>query len=102
MSNKLKSAYELVMEKMKQKNPALAESQISDEQRKRISEVRKIHQAKIAEKEIMMQSEITKVLSNVSPEQRPMRMNEIKEKFNSEIQKIKSDLEDQIGTIRKE
>ena len=54
-----KSAYELILERLKQKDRAdgVAERVLSDEQKQKIAELRRVYEAKLAEREILYQSE---------------------------------------------
>jgi hypothetical protein len=54
-----KTAYELILERLKQKDRAqgVSEKPLSDEKKARIAELRKLYEAKLAEREILHQSE---------------------------------------------
>ena len=54
-----KSAYELILERLKQKDRADGVTQrvLSDEQKQRIAELRRVYEAKLAEREILHQSD---------------------------------------------
>lgn len=54
-----KSAYEVILERLKQKDRAdgVALRVLTDEQKARIAEVRKIYEARLAEREILHQAE---------------------------------------------
>jgi hypothetical protein len=54
-----KTAYELILERLKQKDRAdgVTERVLSDEQKQKIAELRKVYEAKLAEREILHQSE---------------------------------------------
>ena len=54
-----KSAYELILERLKQKDRAdgVTERVLSDEQKQRIAELRRVYEAKLAEREILHQSD---------------------------------------------
>ena len=54
-----KTAYELILERLKQKDRAqgVSEKPLSDEKKARIAELRKVYEAKLAEREILHQSE---------------------------------------------
>jgi len=53
-----KTAYELILERLKKKDreEGVEERPLSDEQRSRIAEVRKVYEARLAEREILYQS----------------------------------------------
>jgi hypothetical protein len=54
-----KSAYELILERLKQKDRAdgVTERVLSDEQKQKIAELRRVYEAKLAEREILHQSD---------------------------------------------
>ncbi len=54
-----KTAYELILERLKQKDRAdgVAERVLSEGQKQKIAEIRKLYEAKLAEREILHQSE---------------------------------------------
>lgn len=54
-----KSAYELILERLKQKDRAdgVTERVLSAEQKQKIAELRRVYQAKLAEREILHQSD---------------------------------------------
>ena len=54
-----KSAYELILERLKQKDRADGVTQrvLSDEQKQKIAELRRVSEAKLAEREILHQSD---------------------------------------------
>jgi hypothetical protein len=53
-----KTAYELILERLKKKDrdAGVEERPLSDEQRARIAEVRRVYEARLAEREILYQS----------------------------------------------
>jgi hypothetical protein len=53
-----KTAYELILERLKKKDrdAGVEERPLNDEQRARIAEVRKVYEARLAEREILYQS----------------------------------------------
>jgi hypothetical protein len=60
-----KSAFELAMERLRQKDrdEGVVERPLSDEQKAAIAEVRKIHEAKVAEREILHRDAMRKAPS---------------------------------------
>jgi hypothetical protein len=54
-----KTAYELILERLKQKDRAegVSERALSEEQKARIGELRKVYEAKLAEREILHQAD---------------------------------------------
>ncbi|HEY7869442.1 MAG TPA: hypothetical protein VIF59_09450 [Methylomirabilota bacterium] len=69
--NAPKSAYELAMERLRQKDAGAgsAERPLTDEQKAAIAEVRQMHQAKTAEREILHQAALRKAASHEEVEQ---------------------------------
>lgn len=62
MEKKIKSSYELAMEKMKSNQPSSELSRdLSDTQKVKIAEIRRIYKARRAEVEIMHQSELAEL-----------------------------------------
>jgi hypothetical protein len=59
-----KTAYELILERLKQKDRAagVTERPLTDAQKARIAELRKLYEARLAEREILYQSERRKVV----------------------------------------
>lgn len=66
-----KTAYELILERLKQKDRAagVEERALTDEQKAKIAEVRKVYEAKLAEREILHQAERRKAADLESLEQ---------------------------------
>jgi hypothetical protein len=54
---KMKSAYELAMERLQQQSPS---AKLTDEQKAQIAEIDSLYRAKIAEREVFLQGEIAK------------------------------------------
>jgi hypothetical protein len=69
--NAPKSAYEVAMERLRQKDAgsSAAEPPLTDEQKAAIAEVRQMHQAKTAEREILHQAALRKAASHEEVEQ---------------------------------
>jgi len=66
-----KTAYELILERLKQKDRAegVKQRSLTDAQKARIAELRKVYEAKLAEREILHQSERRKAADPESLEQ---------------------------------
>jgi len=99
MNKKLKSSFELAMERMKS-NPGFQDVQLSDEQKNKINELRKTYQAKIAEREIMFNSKLTKLSGSISPAELAVRKEELEVRHREDIQILKNTMEEKIRTIR--
>ena len=57
-----KSSYEIILERLKQRDreQGVEERPVSDEQRSRIAELRRVYEAKLAEREILHRSSLKK------------------------------------------
>ena len=66
----LKSSWELSLERSEKLVPELKnKKKITSRQKEKISEIRKEYQAKIADKDIMMQDSVTKLQGRIPPEE---------------------------------
>ena len=90
-----KSAYELAMERLRQKDAAegIAERAVSDEQKAEIAEVRRIYEAKVAEAEILFKSKMATVFE---PEERA----KLAEGHRRDLQRFQDDRERKLARIR--
>ena len=63
-----KSAYELAMQRLKQKDrdEGIEERAVSDEQKAEIAELRRVYEAKLAEREILHRSNVMKAAADAS------------------------------------
>src|SRR5262245_11093868 len=62
-----KSSYELAMEKLKARDRERGEAApaaLTDDQKRRIEEIRRVHQARLAEREILYRSDRAKLLGD--------------------------------------
>ncbi len=66
MNDELKSAYDLAMERLRRKDAEQGENQtpLGEKQKKEITEVRRYYHAKLAEREILYQSDRRKALAS--------------------------------------
>jgi hypothetical protein len=80
MSDKTpKSAYELALEKLQQRDRERGESapaSLTDEQKKTIAGIRKTHESRLAEREILHRSERTKLLLDPEGEEKLAKLEE--------------------------
>ena len=90
-----KSAYELAMGRLRQKDAAegIAERAVSDEQKAEIAEVRSIYEAKVAEAEILFKSKMATVFE---PEERA----KLAEGHRRDLQRFQDDRERKLARIR--
>ena len=69
MTDEMKSAIDIAMEKLKKmEEKGEEEISLTEEQKQKIAEIRKEYDAKIAEKEIMMQSKMKELALEGDPE----------------------------------
>lgn len=97
MSDAPKSAYELAMEKLRRKDAeaGVTEQVLTDAQRASITEARSVHDARVAQRRIMHQSEL---LVTFDPAEREARETE----FRRDLERFAADLEAQIRRIREQ
>jgi hypothetical protein len=81
-----KSAYELILERLKQKDRAegVVERVLSDEQKAKIAELRRVYEAKLAEREILYQAERRKAADMEALEQLEQDYRRDRERIGSE------------------
>ena len=97
----MKSALELAMEKINaQKSPADTTVSLTDVQRQEISDLRKQYDAKIAEKEIMLQADIRQLMQRRPPQEALAAAQELREKFQQTKKALQEELEAKIATVR--
>ena len=90
-----KSAYELAMERLRKKDAesGVEERSLTDEQRDEIAEVKRVYGAKLAEAEILHKS---KLMTTWEPEERA----KLEEGHRRDIERLKSDQERKLASIR--
>ena len=97
----MKSALELAMEKINaQKSQAETTVSLTDAQRQEISDLRKQYDAKIAEKDIMLQADIRQLLQRRPPQEALVAAQELREKFQQTKKALQEELEAKIATVR--
>ena len=96
----MKSAVELAMEKLGKLKTDTSSESLTDEQRQRIGDLRKQYDAKIAEKEIMMQSEIRQMMQRHPPQEVAVAAQGLQEQFQETKRALQQELEDKIAAIR--
>ena len=86
MSDAPKSAYEIAMERLRQKDAAAGTEPkpITDAQRAAIAEVRRIYEAQVAERKIMHQSTIAPVFDPAELEERGSELRRDLDRFERE------------------
>ncbi len=96
----MKSAVELAMEKIGKQQGEESSTPLTDEQRQAIGELRKQYDAKIAEKEIMMQSEMRQLLERYPPPEAAARAQESQQQLQEAKTTLRQELEDKIVAVR--
>ena len=97
MTDAPKSALELAMERLKKKDAdaGIEQKVLTDEQRAQIAEARSVHEARVAERRIMHQSQTAAVFD---PEELQVRHEELRR----DLAQLESDLEAKVRKIRGE
>ena len=90
-----KSAYELAMERLrkKDKEAGVEERTVTDEQKAAIAEIRKVYEAKLAEREILHQSERRKAAS-------PEALAQVEEEYRRDRERIGDERDRKIEKAR--
>lgn len=95
-----KSAYEITMEKLKARDRERGESApaaLTEGQKKKIAEVRKVHEAKLAEREILHRADRTKLLSDPEGAE---KLKELEEHYLEDRRRIEEQRERAIEEVR--
>ena len=92
-----KSALELAMERLKKKDAesGVVEHKLTDGQKTAIAEARSIHEARVAELQILHRS---KQLSAVDPQE----IEKIEQEYRRDLERLASDRDSKIRKIRQE
>lgn len=90
-----KSAYELAMQRLRQKDKeaGLKERPVTEEQKGKIAEIRKVYEAKLAEAEILHQSSLRKA-------EDPEAYEKLEEDYRRDRDRIASERESKIEKAR--
>lgn len=92
-----KSAFEIAMERLRKKNreAGLEQRSVTDEQRAKIAEVRKVYEAKLAEREIFHQSALA---AAYDPEARE----KLEEEYRRDRERLVAEQDRKIDEIRRQ
>ena len=97
----MKSALELAMEKINaQQVQTETAGSLTDAQRQEISDLRKQYDAKIAEKDIMLQADIRQLMQRLPPQEVLAAAHELRETFQQSKKALQEELEAKIATVR--
>ena len=100
MSDRPKSAYEITLEKLKRQDRERGEAApaaLSDAQKKAIAEIRRVAQARMAEREILYRSERLKVQQD--PEG-AAKLEKVEEEYAADRRRIESERDRQVDQVR--
>ncbi len=97
---KIKTAYELAMERLVEKDPEMKQETLPLEVKQKIAEIRRIYQARIAEREIMLKSKITELRVSVPIEQFLVKKKELEMETKREIARIEEEMNSEIEKCR--
>jgi hypothetical protein len=90
-----KTAYELILERLKQKDRAqgVSDKPLSDEKKARIAELRRLYEAKLAEREILHQSERRKAGD-------PEALEQLEQEYRRDRERIASERDRKLDALR--
>ena len=91
-----KSAYELILERLKKKDreDGVLERPVTDELRARIAEIRKVYEAKLAEREILHHSALRRAAD-------PEAFAQLEEEYRRDRERIAGERDRKIEDVRK-
>jgi hypothetical protein len=96
-----KSAYEIAMEKLRRQDRDRGETTavpLSDEQKLRIADIRRKHEARLAEREILFRSERAKAAASEEAE----ALEKVEREYSKDRQRIEAQRERDIAAVRGE
>jgi hypothetical protein len=90
-----KTAYELILERLKQKDKAdgVSERPLTDAQKAKIAELRKVYEAKLAEREILHQSDRRKAAD-------PEALEHLEEEYRRDRERLAAERDRKIDEAR--
>jgi hypothetical protein len=97
----LKSAWELSLERSEKLVPELKnKKEITEEQKKKINDIRMEYKAKIADKDVMLQDKLRKLPDRIPPEEMKYAMEELQREFAEEKKAFEEKMEKEIESVR--
>jgi hypothetical protein len=96
----MKSALELAMQKINARQDRSPVTSLTEAQRLEIGEMRKQYEAKIAEKEIMVQAEIRRLVRNRPPQEAAAKVQELQVEFQESKKVLQEELEAKVSALR--
>ena len=96
----MKSALELAMQKVDARQERSPVASLTEAQRREIAALRKQYEAKIAEKEIMMQAEIRRLVRERPPQEGAVKAQELQTRFQESKKALQEELEAKVSALR--
>jgi hypothetical protein len=90
----MKSAYELAMERLQKKDPAVS---LTDDQKKQLAEIDSSFKAKIAEREVFLKDQILKAQTSGKFDE----VEAVQKQLTSEVRRLQDDWESKKEKLRK-
>jgi hypothetical protein len=90
-----KTAYEIAMERLRQKEGGGEQQPLTDAQKAAIAEARQVYQARVAEREILHQDALRKASSREEVDQ-------LNEALRRDVERLASDRDSKIAQVRGE
>src|SRR5262245_6302672 len=102
MADGMKSALELALERTEHVRKAIHEEglTLTDTQREELTEIEREYSAKIAEKDVMLQAEMRKLLMQYPPAEAVPVLEQLREKFIEEKRKLMEEKDEKAARIR--
>ena len=97
----LKSSWELSLERSEKLVPELKnKKKITKQQKEKINDIRREYQAKIADKDVMMQDKLRKLHDRIPPDEIQYATVELQKEFADEKKAFEEKMEKEIESIR--
>ena len=97
----LKSSWELSLERSEKLVPELKnKKKITKQQKEKINDIRREYQAKIADKDVMMQDKLIKLHDRIPPDEIEYATVELQKEFADEKKAFEDKMEEEIESIR--
>lgn len=102
MAEGMKSALELALERTDHVRKAIRDEglALSDAQREQLAEIEREYDAKIAEKDVMLQTEMRKLLMHYPPAEVAPVLEQLRDKFIDEKRKLTEERNEKAARIR--
>ena len=102
MAEGMKSALELALERTDHVRKAIRDEglALTDEQREQLAEIEREYNAKIAEKDVMLQTEMRKLLMHYPPAEAVPVIEQLRDKFIDEKRQLTEERNEKAARIR--